>query len=90
MLTIVGGMNLLEETRKLLRSDKRTVRQISDQSGLPYSWLTKVHANDEIIQDPGVLKIQGLFEFLKHGKKYAVDEPVRSRRIVKRRSQQLR
>lgn len=53
---------LYERTRQLLRADRRTVFDIANDSGLPFYWLRKVHAGE--INDPGVNRIQRLYEFL--------------------------
>ena len=60
-------MTLYQETIELLKSDQRTLRSISDESGLGFEWLSKL--KQEKIGDPGVVKIQKLNAFLKRGRK---------------------
>jgi hypothetical protein len=53
---------LYTRTRALLRADRRALFEIATESGLPFYWLRKVHSGE--INDPGVNRIQRLYEFL--------------------------
>ena len=56
-------MTLLQETRKLLKRDKRTLGEIAQGTGLGREWLSKLSQGR--IPDPGVNKIEKLNAFLK-------------------------
>lgn len=54
--------SLYKKTRQLLRGEKRSLFEIAKESGIPFYWLRKVNAGT--IHDPGVNRIQKLYEFL--------------------------
>ena len=56
-------MTLLQETRELLKADKRTLGEIAKGAGLGREWLSKLSRG--LIPDPGVNKIERLNAFLK-------------------------
>lgn len=58
---IIQG-TLIQRTRWLLRADPRGVLEVHKASGLPFYWLRKIYAGE--INDPGVNRIQKLYEFL--------------------------
>lgn len=54
--------SLYVRTRQLLKDDKRPLRMIGQATAIPYYWLKKFSAGE--IPNPGVNRIQYLFEFL--------------------------
>lgn len=57
-------MSLMLETLKLLkeRGPEQTLPNIASETGIPFYWLRKFHYGE--IKDPGVNRIQKLYEFL--------------------------
>lgn len=53
---------LYQRTRALLHEDKRDLLTLHKESGLPFYWLRKISTGE--INDPGVNRIQKLYEFL--------------------------
>ena len=53
---------LHDTTIVLVRADKRTLRMISQATGIPFYWLKKLSADE--IEAPNVNRVQYLFEFL--------------------------
>lgn len=58
------GKNLHDETRRLLRERPKTLslRQIAEDTGLGVEWIKKVLYEEDM--DPGVNKVQTLYEYL--------------------------
>ncbi len=54
--------NLMTETIRLIRADKRTLRMIAQFTGVPFYWLKKFSANE--IPNPAVNRVQYLYEFI--------------------------
>ena len=54
--------SLHRATIEALHNDKRTLRIIGQATGIPFYWLKKLSASE--IPNPGVNRIQQLFEFL--------------------------
>lgn len=55
--------SLLEKTLDLLRNHRqKTLREIEDATELPYYWLRKMASGE--IADPGVNRVQKLYEYL--------------------------
>lgn len=63
---------LVEETRRLLKADPRTLRLIGQWTGIPFFWLKKLSAGE--IANPAVNRIQYLYEFLSKKKLLALPE----------------
>jgi hypothetical protein len=61
MLRRMGKMTLLDSTLDMLREHKR-YRQIAEDTGLGYEWLTKLAQGR--IPDPGVKRIETLHAYL--------------------------
>ena len=53
---------LHDTTIELLHKDKRTLRMLSQATGVPFYWLKKLSANE--ILAPNVNRMQYLYEFL--------------------------
>jgi hypothetical protein len=63
-LPIIGGMTLLERTRKLLADCDLPLREIAEKAGDPvkYEWLKKFAGDYE--SDPAIGRVQRLHDFL--------------------------
>lgn len=57
------GVNLYETTREMLIASRGQFRKIADETGLDYFWLSSVAQGR--IEDPGVRKMQRLYDYLK-------------------------
>lgn len=57
---------LHDATIKAVHDDPRTLRMISQATGIPFYWLKKLSANE--IKAPNVNRVQYLFEFLSKSK----------------------
>lgn len=62
-------MTLFEKTVQLLRETKKTQKQIAEETGLGYWWITTLSQGK--VQDATVNKVQKLYEYLS-GKKLVV------------------
>lgn len=54
--------SLYNNTRHLIKEDKRPLKMISQATGVPFYWLKKFSAGE--IPNPAVNRIQYLYEFL--------------------------
>jgi hypothetical protein len=54
---------LHDKTIELVRADTRDLKQIAEESGIGYSWLTKFVTRQ--MKDPGVNKTEDLYDFLR-------------------------
>ena len=55
-------MILLDETLKLIKQCELPRRELARQSGVGYEWLCKIDQGR--IKDPGVKRVQTLYNFL--------------------------
>lgn len=62
----IPASTLLVRTRALLKDDPRTTLEIHIQSGISFYWLRKFRF--ETGHDPGVSRVQKLYEFLTNTK----------------------
>ena len=53
---------LLSRTLELLSEFKGSWREISDETGIPYDWVSKV--GQGVIKDPGVNRTENLYRHL--------------------------
>lgn len=53
---------LYQRTRELLRKDPRGLLDIHKESDIPFYWLRKMQQGE--IADPGVNRVQKLYEYL--------------------------
>jgi len=57
-------MDLLNDTKKLLKESDKTLEQVHVGAGVSYHWLAKFKRN--AINDPSVNKVQDLYNFLRN------------------------
>ena len=59
-------MTLFEKTVQLLKETKKTQKQIAEETGLGYWWITTLSQGK--VQDASVNKVQRLYEYLSRKK----------------------